>query len=133
MLSSKAVKVSYILVFPQAFFPILDVKSAIDELLSGLRCVFLVCNLSTEEMAGLRWVREGIGRIDLPGESLIQRSHNIGPVRRKQLTACQSHTGISPDSSFCFSCGGWRGSIGFSVRFEENRGQAASFQPPGDK
>lgn len=88
------------LILLQAFFAVLDVRSAVDELLRGLRCVFLVCNLSTEKVAGLRWVREGIGRIDLPVESLIQRSHNIGPVQIKQLTACQSHRRVSPDSDF---------------------------------
>lgn len=66
-------------------------RSAVDELWRGLRCVFLVCNLATEEVAGLRWMREGIGRIDLPSESLIQRSHNISPVQKKQVTACQDY------------------------------------------
>lgn len=86
------VEESYILILPQAFLAVLDVRSAVDDLLRGLRCVFLVCNLSTEKVTGLRWVREGIGRVNLPGESLIQRSHITGPVQIKQLTACQSHT-----------------------------------------
>lgn len=77
--SDKA-KSSYVLVVLQALFAVLDVSSAVDVLLSGFCCVFVVCNLSAEEAAGLRWLREGIGRVDLPGESLIQRSHDPGPV-----------------------------------------------------
>lgn len=69
-------QVSYILILPHVFLAVLDVRSAVGEGLRGLACVFLLCNLSTEKVAGLRWVREGIVRIDLPGESLIQRSHN---------------------------------------------------------
>lgn len=83
-------------------------RFAVDELLRGLRGVFLVCDLSTEKVAGLRWVREGIGRIDLPGESLIQRSHNIGPVQvKKQLTACHTHkprTGVFSGQIYWFLC-----------------------------
>lgn len=59
-------------------------------LLSGFRRVLVVRSLSAEEVAGLRWLREGIGRVDLPGESLIQRSHDPGPVVAGGLTACQS-------------------------------------------
>ena len=74
---------SYILIFSQALFAVLDVGSAVGELLRGLGSMFLLGNLSTEKVAGLRWVRKRIGRIDLPSESLIQRSHNTGPVEIK--------------------------------------------------
>lgn len=81
----------YILVLLQAFLVVLDVRSSVDVLLSAFRCVVVVCNLPTEKVAGLRWVRERTGRIDLPCESLIQRSHNVGPVQTNQLRACQRH------------------------------------------
>lgn len=86
---SEKAKSSYILVVLHALFAVLDVSSAVDVLLSGFRCVFVVCNLSAEEAAGLRWLREGIGRVDLPGESLIQRSHDPGPVLAGWLKACR--------------------------------------------
>lgn len=84
MQTTKKKLISYVLILPQAFFAVLDVRSPIEELLRGLRCVFLVCNLSTKKVAGLRWVRKGIGGIDLSGESLVQRSHNTGPVQIKK-------------------------------------------------
>lgn len=90
---------SYILILSQTLFAVLDVRSAVGELLRGLGSVFLLCNLSTEKVAGLRWVRKRIGRIDLPSESLIQRSHNVRPVEiffLKQLTTC--HRQILLDS-----------------------------------
>lgn len=71
---------SYILVVLQALFAVLDVSSAVEVMLSGSGCVFVVRNLSAEEVAGLRWLREGISGADLPGESLIERSHDPGPV-----------------------------------------------------
>lgn len=125
MQTTKKKLISYVLILPQAFFAVLDVRSPIEELLRGLRCVFLVCNLSTKKVAGLRWVRKGIGGIDLSGESLVQRSHNTGPVQikkkqQKQLTACQSHKQVSSD------CVAWTVCLVY-LRFEENRWQAASF------
>lgn len=100
MLRNKA-EVSYILILREAFFAVLDVRFAIDELLGGFHCVLLVCNLSAEKVAGLRWVREGIGRIDLPGESLIKRSHNTGPVQTKQLRACHGFFSFFLGSGRC--------------------------------
>lgn len=115
---------SYILILSRAFFAVQDVRSAVDELLGALRCVFLVRNLPTEEVAGLRWMREGIGRVDLPGESLIQRSHNISPVQIKQLIACQGYKEIWSDSVFL-----WGRSL--SVRFGGKAIGGSQFSPPG--
>lgn len=100
MLANK-VEVSYILILREAFFAVLDVRFAIDELLGGFHRVLLVCNLSAEKVAGLRWVREGIGRIDLSSESLIKRSHNIGPVQTKQLRACHGFVSFFLGSGRC--------------------------------
>lgn len=99
--AGKWIEVSYILILREAFFAVLDVRFAIDELLGGFDYVLLVCNLSAEEVAGLRWVREGIGRIDLPGESLIKRSHNTGPVQTKQLRACHGFFSFFLGSGRC--------------------------------
>lgn len=80
---------SYVLVVLQTLFAVLDVSSAVDVLLSGFRRVVVVCDLSAEEAAGLGGPRERVAGVDLPGESLIERSHDPGPVLAG-LTACQS-------------------------------------------
>lgn len=72
-----------------AFLAELNVRFAVDDLPEVLGCVLLVCDLPAKKVAGLRWVREGIGRIDLPGESLIQRSHRVGPVEAKAADSLQ--------------------------------------------
>lgn len=53
--------------------------------------VLVLHHMSTQQTAGLGWLRERIGGIDLPGESLVQRSHDVGSVHSRQLTACQSN------------------------------------------
>lgn len=114
---------SYILILSQAFLAVLDVRSAIDEGLRGLRCVFLVCNLSTEKVAGLRWVREGIGRIDLPGESLIQRSHNRSSPDKTTYSMSEPQTDLAWFEVFFF-----RGrSIGFLCASMGNDGRQPVF------
>lgn len=50
---------------------------AVSDLSEGFGCVLLVGDLSAEKVAGFRWVRERIGRVDLAGESLIKRSHRV--------------------------------------------------------
>lgn len=97
-------------------------RFAVDDLPEVFGCVLLVCDLPAEKVAGLRWVREGIGRIDLPGESLIQRRHRVGPVEAKQLRACHGHRRLSPDSVFffVFFC-----ALASPCVLKENRRQAA--------
>lgn len=81
----------------------LGARSAVGQLRTRrLGAVLLVRDLvAPQEVAGLRWVREGVGGVDLPGEPLIQRGHisNNGddnitaqrvPVRMEQLTSSQS-------------------------------------------
>lgn len=94
------VEMPYVLVLLLTFLAELNVRFAVDDLPEVFGCVLLVCDLPAEKVAGLRWVREGIGRIDLPGESLIQRRHRVGPVEAKQLRACHGHRRLSPDSVF---------------------------------
>lgn len=48
---------------------------SVDDLPEGFGAVLLVGDLSAEKVAGLRWVRKRIGRVDLAGESLVERSH----------------------------------------------------------
>lgn len=48
---------------------------AVGDLSEGFGCALLVGDLTAEKVAGFRWVRERIGRVDLAGESLIERSH----------------------------------------------------------
>lgn len=50
---------------------------AVSDLSEGFGCVLLVGDLSAKKVAGFRWVRERIGRVDLAGESLIERSHRV--------------------------------------------------------
>ncbi|KAF0046934.1 hypothetical protein F2P81_000567 [Scophthalmus maximus] len=72
----------------EALLAVLDVSSAVHDLLLGaLRRALLVRSLSSEQTTGLGWVREGIARVDLPGESLIQRSHNTGNKPKVTATA----------------------------------------------
>lgn len=92
---------SYILIFSQAFLAAL-VRFAVEGL-RGLHRVLLVCNLPTEEVAGLRWVREGIGRIDLPGESLIQRRHSRSSPDRTVQSMSEVQT---PNSDLLEEVGG---------------------------
>lgn len=73
---------SYVLILPQTLFAVLAVGSAVGEWMRGLRSVLLVCSLTTEKVAGLRWMRKGIVRVDLSAESLIQWSHNTDPDPR---------------------------------------------------
>lgn len=105
MQTTKKKLISYVLILPQAFFAVLDVRSPIEELLRGLRCVFLVCNLSTKKVAGLRWVRKGIGGIDLSGESLVQRSHNTGPVQIKKKTTKATYSMSESQAGLVWLCG----------------------------
>lgn len=70
-------KRSYVLVLLEAFLAELHVSLAVNDLSEGFGCVLLVGDLSAEKVAGLRWVRERIGRVDLAGESLIERSHRV--------------------------------------------------------
>lgn len=121
-MASKA-QVSYVLILPQALLAVLDVSSAVHDLLLGaLRRALLVRSLSSEQTTGLGWVREGIARVDLPGESLIQRSHNTGPVLMEQLRACQRWRRLSATSAPLLF-----GSIGLLRASRENRWQAATF------
>lgn len=130
MQTTKKKLISYVLILPQAFFAVLDVRSPIEELLRGLRCVFLVCNLSTKKVAGLRWVRKGIGGIDLSGESLVQRSHNTGPVQIKKKTTTKATYSMSESQAGLVWLCGLDSLFGlFALRREPMAGSQLS--PPG--
>lgn len=75
---------------------------AVGDLSEGLGCVLLVGDLSAEEVAGLRWVRERVGRVDLAGESLIERSHRVQNRLRRRRIALNSQAVQGEPGGFPF-------------------------------